>query len=140
VREAHPIDGSAPSTHGLIEDPITDAERTQVASTCVEDLDLPMPALIDRIDDKVGLAYAAWPDRLYLVGKEGKIVYAGERGPRGFDPAGWAKAIEAEKARSGAQQEKGTRPQKGRQPPKKVEPPDDERDEPPAEKPPASGE
>lgn len=132
MREAHPIDGSAPSTHGLIEDPITDAERTQVASTCVEDLDLPMPALIDRIDDKVGLAYAAWPDRLYLVGKEGKIVYAGERGPRGFDPAGWAKAIEAEKARGGAQPEKGTRPQKGRQPPKKVEPP--------AEKPPASGE
>lgn len=101
MREAHPIDGSSPSTHGLVEDPITDAERAQVASTCVEDLDLPMPALIDRIDDKVGLAYAAWPDRLYLIGKDGKIAFAGERGPRGFDPEAWEKAIVAEMARAG---------------------------------------
>lgn len=99
MREAHPIDGSAPSTFGLIEDPIDDTERTHVASTCVEELRLPMPALVDRIDDKVGLAYAGWPDRLYLIGKDGKIAYAGERGPRGFDPDAWAKAIETETAR-----------------------------------------
>ena len=45
-----------------------------------------MPALIDRLDDKVNQAYQALPDRLYLIGKDGKIAFAGERGPRGFRP------------------------------------------------------
>jgi hypothetical protein len=102
VREAHPIDGNAPSSFGMIEDPIDDQERMHVAGTCIEDLDLPMPALVDRVDDKVSLAYAAWPDRLYLIGKDGKVAYAGAQGPRGFDPEAWEKAIVAEKARIAA--------------------------------------
>jgi hypothetical protein len=28
--------------------------------------------------------------RLYLIGKEGKIVYTGERGPFGFNPDTWS--------------------------------------------------
>ena len=56
-------------------------ERTKVASTCVAELNLPMPAVIDKIDDKVNKAYKGWPDRLYLVDKVGKIAYAGGRGP-----------------------------------------------------------
>ncbi len=102
VREAHPIDGKMPGTFGLVEDPVTDAERLDVAGTCVEELDLPMPALVDRVDDKVGKAYGGWPDRLYLVGKDGKVAYAGARGPQGFDPDAWEKAIVAEKERSTA--------------------------------------
>ncbi|MEO6595042.1 MAG: deiodinase-like protein, partial [Planctomycetota bacterium] len=99
VREAHPIDGNAPSAFGLVEDPIDDAERSKVAGTCVKDLELPMPALVDRVDDKASVAYGGWPDRLYLIGLDGKIAYAGDRGPMGFDPDAWAAAIEAEKAR-----------------------------------------
>jgi hypothetical protein len=99
VREAHPIDGVMPSGFGLIEDPIDDKERASVAGTCVKDLELPMQALVDHVDNKVQDAYGGWPDRLYLVGKDGKIVYAGARGPQGFDPAAWAAAIEAEKTR-----------------------------------------
>ncbi len=100
MREAHALDSAAPAPFGLIEDPVTDAERNQVASTCVDELDLPMPALIDRIDDRVGKAYGGHPDRLYLIGRDGKVAYAGARGPRGFDPAAWAAAIEAEVARN----------------------------------------
>ncbi len=70
----------------LVEDPINDKERGNVASACVKELNLPMRAVIDRIDDKTGAAYSAWPDRLYLVGKDGKIAYAGGRGPFGFKP------------------------------------------------------
>ena len=29
-------------------------------------------------------AYAAWPDRLYVVGVDGKIAYQGGPGPGGF--------------------------------------------------------
>ena len=43
-----------------------------------------IPTLVDEIDDGVGAAYAAWPDRLFLVGKNGKISIEGERGTRGF--------------------------------------------------------
>jgi hypothetical protein len=101
VREAHALDSAWPMTNGpLVEDPVTDAEREQVASTCVDDLDLPMTAVIDRVDDKVNQAYGAWPDRLYLVGKDGKIVYAGAQGPSGFQPAEWEAAIRAELERT----------------------------------------
>ena len=71
----------------IVEDPETDDEREEVATVCMTKLALdPMPALIDGIDDAVGLAYAAWPDRLYLVGTDGRIAYAGGPGPFGFDP------------------------------------------------------
>ncbi len=85
----------------MVEDPITDEERTLVAGTCVKDLKLPMTALIDRVDNKVGAAYSGWPDRLFLVGKDGKIAYSGARGPRGFKPAEWEEAIVAEKEKNG---------------------------------------
>lgn len=102
MREAHPIDGIMPMPFGMIEDPVSDAERMDVAGTCIEDLALPMPALVDRVDDKVSRAYGGWPDRLYVVDKDGKIAYAGDKGPRGFDPDGWEKAIITEKARQAA--------------------------------------
>lgn len=102
MREAHPIDGTMPSPFGLVEDPISDAERIDVAHTCVEDLELAMPTLVDRVDDKVSRAYGAWPDRLYLIGKDGKVAYAGAQGPKGFDPDAWAAAIVAEKAKLAA--------------------------------------
>lgn len=41
---------------------------------------------MDSMDDKTEKAYQGWPDRLYVVGKDGKIAYAGDKGPRGFDP------------------------------------------------------
>lgn len=54
-----------------------------------------MPALVDRVDDEVGRTWAGWPDRLFVVGKDGKVAYAGARGPFGFDPDGWERAIVA---------------------------------------------
>ncbi len=59
-------------------------ERQEVCTACIDDLDIPIPAIVDRLDDRVNKDYAAQPDRLYLVGKDGKIAYAGGRGPGGF--------------------------------------------------------
>lgn len=39
------------------------------------------------MDDAVSKAYAAMPTRLYLVGLDGRVVYAGGLGPFGFKPA-----------------------------------------------------
>ena len=71
---------------GMVEDPVTVFERAQLADTCISDLNLPMPAILDKMDDVVSLAYQAWPDRLYLVDKAGKVAYAGGRGPFFFSP------------------------------------------------------
>ena len=57
-----------------------------VARKCYENLGLTFPAIIDNMDDKVEKLYAAWPDRLYIVDKKGKIVYKGGKGPGGFKP------------------------------------------------------
>jgi hypothetical protein len=103
IREAHPLDGASPMGGGgmpIVEDPVTLAERNEVAAVCMTKLALePMPALVDGIDDKVGSAYAAHPDRLYLVGRDGRIAYRGGPGPFGFAPDELEEAIRKELAR-----------------------------------------
>jgi hypothetical protein len=64
-----------------------------VAKKFVTDLKLKIPTLLDSVGDEVGRAYTAQPDRLYLVGTDGKIVYAGRQGPQGFDPDELKEAI-----------------------------------------------
>ena len=45
------------------------------------------------MDDAVALAYAALPERLYVVGGDGRIAYKGGMGPMFFKPAEWEEAI-----------------------------------------------
>ena len=54
-----------------------------------------LPTLVDDVDDAVNAAYAAWPDRLYLVDVDGRIAYHGGRGPFGFAPDELEAAIRA---------------------------------------------
>jgi len=49
---------------------------------------------VDEMDDAVNEAYAATPTRLYLIGIDGRVVYAGDLGPFGFKPAELGAAIE----------------------------------------------
>ena len=106
IREAHALDSRSPMNFGLVEDPINDLERQSVAKTCMTKLALdPIPAVIDRVDDKVNNAYKGWPDRLYLVGKDGNIAYRGGRGPWGFIPDELGVAIEKELAKKPAKDE-----------------------------------
>ena len=44
-----------------------------------------MPTMLDKIDDRTANAYAAFPDRIYVVGADGSIAYKGRPGPAGFD-------------------------------------------------------
>jgi Iodothyronine deiodinase len=55
-----------------------------------------MPVLIDGLDDAVARAYGAWPDRLYLIGRDGRIAFQGGEGPFGFKPDELEAAIESE--------------------------------------------
>ena len=66
-----------------------------MATLCQLNLDLQMPMLVESIDNTVEEEYITLPMRLYLIGKEGKIVYTGDRGPFGFNPETWEAAIRA---------------------------------------------
>ena len=61
-------------------------KRKENAEVCVASLKLSVPTVLDREDNKVNAAYAGWPDRMYVVGVDGKIAYKGGPGPRGFRP------------------------------------------------------
>jgi hypothetical protein len=62
----------------------TVTERAENAQQCMATLKMTMPTLLDREDNRVNAAYGAWPDRLYIIGIDGKIAYQGGPGPRGF--------------------------------------------------------
>jgi hypothetical protein len=66
--------------------PRTAGERTAVAVQCCAALKMTMPLVVDDLDDRVGHAYSGMPDRLYVVGRDGRVIYKGGRGPFGFKP------------------------------------------------------
>ena len=108
IREAHPVDGwwLGGGISGLVMkvmrfkaatdvyDPKTIEERRAVAKDCETALQYGIRTYVDEMDDAVNKAYAAFPTRLYLIGKDGRVVYAGGLGPWGFKPTGLAAAIE----------------------------------------------
>jgi hypothetical protein len=102
VREAHPEDGWVLQENRdeeiAIPDPVTERERAAVAETCTARFALRLPLALDGTDDAVARAYGGWPDRLYLVGRDGRIAYRGGEGPFGFLPEELEHAIERELA------------------------------------------
>jgi len=91
IREAHPDSVLHTVNDGaeeLLKITQTDrlADRTEVAQMCVETLKLSCPTVIDRDDNAVNKAYAGWPDRMVVVGVDGRIAYYGRKGPGGFKP------------------------------------------------------
>ena len=99
IREAHPEDGWVVNANRdeniRYLDPTTNDERQEVAAACALRLKIRMPVVVDDVDDNIASAYGALPDRLYLIGRGGKVAYQGDPGPWGFDPDGLAQAIEA---------------------------------------------
>ncbi len=70
-------------------------ERVEVGRACMIKMALEMPALVDDMDDVVARAYGAMPERLYLVGADGRVAYKGGIGPMFFRPREWERAIES---------------------------------------------
>ena len=77
-----------------VADPKNMETRRQVAAECETTLKYGIRTYVDEIDDRVNKAYAALPTRLYLIGLDGHVVYAGGLGPYGFKPAELGTAIE----------------------------------------------
>ena len=90
ILEAHPSDVWQMKSN--IEDkvvfvsPKNFEEREYVAGACVRKLGIKFPAVIDGFDNRVEKAYTGWPDRIYLIDKNGRVAYKSKPGPFGFKP------------------------------------------------------
>jgi len=97
IQEAHPTDlwqmQSNQREGVLYSSPRTDGEREETASACVRKLGLRIPALVDGIANGTERAYTGWPDRLYLIGNGGRVLFKSAPGPFGFHPDDLAKAL-----------------------------------------------
>jgi len=85
LREAHAADGWK-SGNSNINDPRSQVERDLVAGQCCRELKFEFPTVVDTMDDQTAVDWAAWPERIFVIGADGKVVYAGEQGPWGFWP------------------------------------------------------
>jgi hypothetical protein len=107
IREAHPEDGWVLTDNrrvGIaVTDPRTTAERVGLAGACSAHLKLDIPVVVDDIGDGIARRYGGWPDRLCLVGRDGRIAYQGGQGPFGFRPDELEAAIDRELDLSGRQ-------------------------------------
>lgn len=104
IREAHPDDSvggyrteNNRSIGITFDQPSTIEERGTIAEFCVLNLNLEMPMYLDGMDDDAEKKYAGWPERLYVIGADKKIAYAGAMGPLGFDPEDWEQAIKEQR-------------------------------------------
>jgi hypothetical protein len=97
VREAHPIDGWREPGNDAVgisfEQPTRLDERTSIAGQCCTKLAISMPLLVDEMNDRVGRVYSGMPDRMYVIDRDGLVVYKGGRGPFGFKPGEMEQAL-----------------------------------------------
>ncbi len=98
IREAHPTDEwqveSNESEGVMFPQPKTLEERIGIAQTCSLDLKLSIPTLIDDLENSTDRKFYALPDRLYLIGHDGRVAYRGGPGPFGFVATELERAIE----------------------------------------------
>ncbi len=84
LREAHPADGPAflAGGAGAPRDPRNLSERRAAAARLAPPGGR-VTVFVDGMDDRAARAFGAWPTRLYLVGRDGRIRYRGRRFPPG---------------------------------------------------------
>jgi len=69
-------------------------EREAVADSCVRNLHIEIPALVDGLDNLIERAYTGWPDRLYVIDAQGSVQYKSKPGPFGFHPEDMEAALQ----------------------------------------------
>ena len=98
IAEAHSTDGWQLQANldddVLVAQHTTIEERFAAARVGVERLRLTMPVLVDDMEDAVSDAFAAWPERIYVVGADQRVAHVGGPGPFEFDPDASAAALE----------------------------------------------
>jgi hypothetical protein len=68
-------------------------ERGAVAESCVRNLHIEIPALVDDFRNTTEANYTGWPDRLYVIDRAGRIAFKSTPGPFGFHPHALEEAL-----------------------------------------------
>ncbi len=97
VTEAHPSDvwqmQSNIKDRVVFASPKDEHERVSMAGTCVRNLNIKFPAVVDEFGNSTEASYSAWPDRIYLIDRSGKVAFKSKPGPFGFKPDDLAQAL-----------------------------------------------
>jgi type I thyroxine 5'-deiodinase len=72
--------------HVVFASPKSEEDRAFIAGACVRKLGIEFPAVLDEFGNSTEKAYTGWPDRIYLIDAQGRIVYKSQPGPFGFKP------------------------------------------------------
>jgi type I thyroxine 5'-deiodinase len=67
--------------------PKTLEQRMAIANDFTKRFKYPLPFGVDDMSNAAELAYAAWPERLYIIDETGHIAYRGGMGPFNYKPA-----------------------------------------------------
>jgi type I thyroxine 5'-deiodinase len=98
VLEAHPSDlwqmQSNIKDNVVYASPKSEDDRAALAGTCVRRLGIKFPALVDSYDNAIERSYTGWPDRIYLIDRNGLVAYKSKAGPFGFQPEELKSALE----------------------------------------------
>ena len=91
VREAHPTDEwqmkSNVKDDVCYAQPHTLEQRLAIANDFTKRFKYPLPFGVDDMKNAANDAYAAWPERLYIIDENGKIAYRGGMGPFNYNRA-----------------------------------------------------
>lgn len=91
VREAHPTDEwqmkSNVKDDVCYAQPKTLEQRVAIAQDFTKRYKFPLPFGIDEMGNAADAAYAAWPERLYVIDETGHVAYRGGMGPFKYKPA-----------------------------------------------------
>ncbi len=66
--------------------PKTLQQRIVIANDFTTRFKFPLPLGVDDMTNAADSAYAAWPERLYVLDESGRISYKGGNGPFKYDP------------------------------------------------------
>ena len=92
VREAHPADEWQMKSNLKDKDnvcyaqPKTLEQRVMIANDFVKRFKFTLPFGIDDMSNAANDAYAAWPERIYIIDESGRIAYRGGIGPFNYKP------------------------------------------------------
>ena len=91
VREAHPTDEwqmkSNVKDDVCYAQPKTLEQRMAIANDFTKRFKYPLPFGVDDMSNAANDAYAAWPERFYIIDGSGHIAYRGGMGPFNYKPA-----------------------------------------------------
>jgi len=98
IAEAHAVDEWQTQSNEdegiLLHQHTSLAARAAAAREGAERLGLTMPVLLDGMDNAASTAFAAWPERIYVIGVDGLIAFKGGPGPWEFDPEAAGRALD----------------------------------------------